>query len=359
MKKTIELLIIFFILLLASCVKEPNKVFFTKYYECVDPRNNLLEIYNSSNEKINLKDYKINIYKDGSSTPTYTHNLKGILKAKSFYVIKSISNFNQINADFSVDLRFTGDDAIELCKGSKRVDILGTVGTQQDFGVDVTLVKKLEYLKGYTKFVPYYYIPYKLNFTEILRSFDYITENELLQGPKLTDIDYNKTFKKAETLGGGGVITVTLESFVDGDTARFNYPSNLGIKNGEKVRFFNINTKETMPDLTQEWGLPAKYYTKKMLESASKIELQSIENGNLRETFGRLLGNVWVDGKLLNYLIVKKGYSDVAFGNNDLLYKNITYTNWLKDANNYAIFNKLGLHGQKDPYWDYNLGKPL
>ena len=77
-------------------------------------------------------------------------------------------------------------------------------------------------------------------------------------------------------------------------------------------------------------------------------------DGAITETFGRMLGWVWIDGELLNHSIVKMGYSNLNFSTNDMmLYKDVSYTNFLYDAQLYATKNKLGIHGEIDPYWDY------
>ncbi len=363
MKKITLIFISAFILCFTGCkntnknIKTNSNIFFSKYYDSLNPINNMLELYNNKTEAIDLKDYTIKIYKDGSITPTYEYNLTGTINSKSFFLIKTNENLNN-NADLSLDLKYSGNDAIVLYKQNKICDILGEIGNPIDFGSDITLVKKLEYLNGYNTYEGYYYIPYKVDYYDILKTFNYMTEEELLLGPKLTTDDYNKPFKLTDSLAGGGVITVKLKSCVDGDTAKFTYPTETGILNGTKVRFYNIDTRETMQNNTQEWGIPAKNFTCDKLKNANKIELQSIEGASLFETYGRVLANVWVDGVLLNYEIAKKGYTDVAFGTNLLEYKGISYTNYLVDATNYATLNKLGIHGEKDPYWDYENLKP-
>ena len=149
-----------------------------------------------------------------------------------------------------------------------------------------------------------------------------------------------------------------IKYYTDGDTTGFLYDSKiiseLGIKQGCKLRYQNIDTPESYEGNVQEFGLVAKAYTKSRLEDAFIIQVQSVVNGPITETFDRMLGWVWIDGELLNHSIVKCGYSDVSFSTNDqMLYKDISYPNYLYNAQLYAIKNKLGKHGEKDPYWDY------
>ena len=58
--------------------------------------------------------------------------------------------------------------------------------------------------------------------------------------------------------------------------------------------------------------------------------------------------------KVLNYDIVKNGFSEIAFSSVDnMFYKDISLTNWLYDAQLKAKKEKKGIWGEKDPYWDY------
>jgi len=81
-------------------------------------------------------------------------------------------------------------------------------------------------------------------------------------------------------------------------------------------------------------------------------------NGSIFETFGRMLGWIWVDDELLNFKLVKEGYSEVQFGESDSSYKGILYTDFLYHAELYAKRNKLKLHGEKDPTWNYETNEP-
>jgi hypothetical protein len=80
-----------------------------------------------------------------------------------------------------------------------------------------------------------------------------------------------------------------------------------------------------------------------------------------------MLGYVWVsfvsnplpeDFVSLNFLMVKEGYSTLRFINgkqqdDDTNYKGISYMNYMRDAEILAIYNKLRVHGQEDPNFDY------
>ena len=152
---------------------------------------------------------------------------------------------------------------------------------------------------------------------------------------------------------------VTVKSYVDGDTTCFYYDeeiiSVLGIAQGTKMRYQNINTPESYVGNIQKFGLKAKEYTKSRLSSALDIKVQSLLNGILTETFDRMLGWVWIDGELLNNTIVKMGYSNLAFDTIDeMMYKDVSYSNFLYNSELYAKKYGKGIHGEIDPYWDYD-----
>lgn len=101
-----------------------------------------------------------------------------------------------------------------------------------------------------------------------------------------------------------GIGEVSLDYVVDGDTAWFT-----DIVSGEniKVRFLGIDTPETKAG-EDPWGLAASNYTKEKLEKAKTIVLES--EGAIKDTYGRYLGFVWVDGILLNLEIIEEAYSN-------------------------------------------------
>ena len=329
--------------------------------------NKAVEIYNLSDEKIDLSSYKLVISLNAELS--YEIELDGELDPNSTYLVANLSAEQELfsKADLvSEYLIFNGSQTIELKRGSKLLDIVGVKGYYSvNWYKDVTLTRKSEYLIGRKTFDEYDWIRYNEDNYSYLKSIEVsITEKELLEGPKLTEDDYSALFSYTpstggDRLGGGGVTLVMVSSYVDGDTTFFNFleeeASDAEIPNVSKVRYQNIDTPESYTGNIQEFGLVAKDYTRNELRKAGMIYIQSLKNGPLFETFDRVLGWVWADGKLMNHKIVKAGYSYVAFGSIDnMLYKDVSYTNFLYDAMLYAQKNKLGLHGEVDPYWDYD-----
>jgi micrococcal nuclease len=80
------------------------------------------------------------------------------------------------------------------------------------------------------------------------------------------------------------------------------------------VRFLLVDTPETShPRLGEQlFGTEAKEYTKKLVESAEKIELE-FDIGPKRDKYSRLLAYVYVDGKIIQEELLKRGLARVAY----------------------------------------------
>lgn len=329
--------------------------------------NRALELYNISDKTVDLSKYQIEIDLYNSSKVI---SLSGQLNKNETYVIAYTNASEELkaSADFiTSDLMFNGTQVIKLKKKNKIVDIIGMEDYQINYYTDISLVRKSEFLIGRNTFEEYDWIRYNCDNYNYIGSIETsITNEELLAGPVLTEEFLNAPyFKKAsndDLVGAGGVMEVSVSSYVDGDTTVFKCDptinSAMGLNSTMRVRYQNIDTPESYKGNVQEFGLVAKEYTLSKLAFADKIVMQSILDGPITETFDRMLAWVWVDGTLLNHEIVKAGYSELAFSSVDtMLYKDVSYSNFLYDAQLYAKKNKKGKFGEIDPYWDYDLGQ--
>ena len=128
---------------------------------------------------------------------------------------------------------------------------------------------------------------------------------------------------------------VSLNKCVDGDTAKFILNEKI-----ITVRFLAIDTPESV-DTSKEvepYGKEASEYTCNKLKSAKQIYILYDENSDKKDKYNRDLAWVFIDDKLLNNEIVKNGYGKVAY-----LYGDYLYTNDLKESENLAKKNKLGI----------------
>lgn len=131
----------------------------------------------------------------------------------------------------------------------------------------------------------------------------------------------------------GTKFTVKLSKCIDGDTAQF---SKVG-----KTRFLYVDTPESTIQ-KEAYGKTAANYTCSKLKSAKKIQLQY--DGPKKDKYSRTLAWVWVDGKLLQKLLVQKGYVEKFYD-----YGTYSYESELIKLQKQAQKNKVGLWSKKKP----------
>jgi hypothetical protein len=98
--------------------------------------NKALELYNPTPYPIQLNDYQVRLYANGSSAASFVQSLSGILPAHNTLVIGAPSTGSgSIDAALvsATDLpsecaTFTGNDAIELAFQGNAIDVIGLVG---------------------------------------------------------------------------------------------------------------------------------------------------------------------------------------------------------------------------------------
>ena len=92
---------------------------------------------------------------------------------------------------------------------------------------------------------------------------------------------------------------------IDGDTVE--------LKNGERLRYNDIDTPETVhPSKPVEcYGPQASAKNKELVEGEILVELGNPE----KDRYGRLLGYVYIDDLFVNAELVRGGYAEVNSGN--------------------------------------------
>lgn len=163
MKKIVLLLCL---LISFTCYSQTNPapctdLFFSEYIEGTS-NNKALEIYNPTSSTVDLADYSIKIYFNGSLSPN-TYPLIGMLAAgQTFTFGNSSAALPQILAADTLmglgsPVSFNGDDAIELLHDTLVIDVFGIVGndpgTNWPVGTgatsEFTLVRKPTVHNGY------------------------------------------------------------------------------------------------------------------------------------------------------------------------------------------------------------------
>lgn len=333
---------------------------FSKYIDGLDGTSDqAVEIYNPTDSTINLSNYYVAIYSNGSfeeSSRVVLGNVD-LLPGETYVIGNFYANGNLlVKADLSSkELVFDGNDTIQLCyENGTFIDTIYNLG-DRDFTLDnAVFIRLADVVKGtrefifseWSGFVPDYYDMVGIHPVEIPTeiSIEIITRN--FSNPL------------------GGMDLVELYSVTDGDTAKFTpgFTDN-------SVRFLGVDTPETYP-YVDEWGLEAKAYTKLVLENALRIYVQSDPDSGFTETFGRYLGLIWCDmgeegitidilsstGEvmrtehltgwiLLNYHLVLNGYSHNYYGSDSsMVFDNKYLVRWFQEAEKYASEHGLGVH---------------
>lgn len=134
---------------LKGLVKNPcSELFISEYVEGNSSNqfnNNYLEIYNPTNEDVNLENYDLQIYAGANTNPYSTLQLSGTITAYGTFLIKDTTENLGVIANLSTNsavLNFTGNDKIALRHNENIIDLIGVIGEDIDFAKDVTLRRK-------------------------------------------------------------------------------------------------------------------------------------------------------------------------------------------------------------------------
>lgn len=140
---------------LANC----SELFFSEYIEG-SSNNKALEIYNPTQQNIDLSNYTIYRYNNGDVMPTDTLMLSGTINSEDVYVIAGAyadsANIRAKSDTLNDICYFNGNDALALYNNNSIVDVIGLVGENpgESWSVDTgstknyTLVRKQSVLKG-------------------------------------------------------------------------------------------------------------------------------------------------------------------------------------------------------------------
>lgn len=139
-------------------------LFISEYIEG-GSNNKALEIYNASDAAVDLANFKLVLYSNGSSTPGNTLEMEGTLSSGAVYVTVNSGSIPEILAlgnSISTVTYFNGDDAIALVHipSGDTLDVVGTVGYDPGTAWDVagttgatlnhTLIRKATVIQGNT-----------------------------------------------------------------------------------------------------------------------------------------------------------------------------------------------------------------
>ncbi|NYF23736.1 endonuclease [Sporosarcina sp. JAI121] len=108
--------------------------------------NKALELYNGTGSSVDLSDYTLELYANGATETTSKIALAGTLSNENTYVYYHKDASDAIKSKGQLEnssvINFNGDDAIVLKKSGEVIDSFGQVGVRDNWGTDVTLVRK-------------------------------------------------------------------------------------------------------------------------------------------------------------------------------------------------------------------------
>ncbi|MBU1093857.1 MAG: lamin tail domain-containing protein [Firmicutes bacterium] len=295
--------------------------------------NRAIELYNSTDETIDLSTYHLSVYSDGADQVSYLIELTGTINPNETYMIAYSNSDSSIldQADFTTSqLLFNGNDTITIVdSNNKIVDIIGTIGWGLFYLNDRTLVRNSSVLEASDTFDIGEWDEYRADYDEIFGSHPVVYP---------TTFTFDSSFLNTPFSEPGGMVLVTYVSIYDGDTAYFT-PGFLG---EDRLRFIGIDTTEMGSGTL---ATQARDYVASLLSSATTIYIQHDPASGNVDTYDRSLGLVWADGVLVNYMIVLRGYSQNNYqdSSNALIFNHITLSTWMTNAEKYAKANQLGV----------------
>ncbi|WP_353482692.1 ExeM/NucH family extracellular endonuclease [Haliscomenobacter sp.] len=162
--QNLGLFLIFFNFIQIHSSAQPSELFISEYIEG-STTNKALEIFNGTGSTLNLNAYVLQVYLNGSTSPTSSLALFGSLPTGKVFVIgrtdadRAIINVMDIGSNGLMN--FDGNDAIVLRKGGATgqiVDIIGQIGVDPGIGWsnkdvstnDRTLRRRKDICKGDT-----------------------------------------------------------------------------------------------------------------------------------------------------------------------------------------------------------------
>lgn len=153
------LLFIFITIFSISAFSQATDLIISEYVEG-SSNNKYIELYNGTTAPINLTNYELRLYANGSATPTNTLVLTGTLAVGSTIVYRNSAATLYAGAStVTAVCAFNGDDAVVLFKISTSafIDIVGNIGcdpgtawTNTNTTLDRTLVRNSNVCSGIT-----------------------------------------------------------------------------------------------------------------------------------------------------------------------------------------------------------------
>ncbi|MFG6147935.1 chitobiase/beta-hexosaminidase C-terminal domain-containing protein [Halobacillus sp. B23F22_1] len=135
----------------AGSQSQPDELFFSEYIEG-SSYNKAVEIYNGTTDEVDLTDYEIEMYSNGATEATGSFDMEGTLESGEVFVAANSRADEEIldaaDATNNSAINFNGNDPLVLKKDGEVVDSIGQIGSEDNFGSDVTLIRQQEIDSG-------------------------------------------------------------------------------------------------------------------------------------------------------------------------------------------------------------------
>ena len=153
-----------------------SDLFISEYIEG-SSNNKAIEIFNGTGSSVDLGSagYTLRVYANGSTSPSKI-TLSGTVAHNDVFVLANSSANAAILAQAdqtSGSLTHNGNDVIALAKNSVNLDVVGTIGSSANFGLDVTKVRKSAVAVGTTTYDTGEWDDYAVDTTSYLGSHSF------------------------------------------------------------------------------------------------------------------------------------------------------------------------------------------
>ncbi|MGN6575094.1 MAG: ExeM/NucH family extracellular endonuclease [Nocardioides sp.] len=108
-----------------------SDLFFSEYVEG-GGYNKAIEVFNGTGGPVDLTGYEIELYSNGSASPSDSYRMSGTLADGDVFVVASSQAgepLSSIADATSGAINWNGDDAVALVKGTEKVDVIGRIGS--------------------------------------------------------------------------------------------------------------------------------------------------------------------------------------------------------------------------------------
>ena len=304
-------------------------VFFSEYVEG-SVNNKALEIYNGTGSDIDLSEYEVSLYGNGSTKAqsNYAFAAGTVLAAGDAFVIvhgQAGEDLKKLADATSNVCNFNGDDAVALFHNGVLIDVLGTIGEQQKWSdgdknlIDHTLVRNASVTSSSSTFSFDEWTCYEKDTFSYLGSHECDNSNiltikkakEAAEGTAdlavrgiVTFVDKNSVYLQDKTAGinafysknGIGAITVGDTLTVKGIWKNFN--GLIELDQAETVELTKADDKVTLPaeevtiqELLEDYAADSKY-------ESTRVLIKDVEIGKINTSGNTTLTDA--DGNSVN-----------------------------------------------------------